>query len=206
MVTRSTTAAARLQVLMARRAAMEHGLNATCMVCGGEEEGREGQWVMILCDVAEVDGSRHGVHVGCMVSECERDHARACIADEALPWHCPWHADCCGREERPVVAYRGVSGASSLLETWEESSVPLESAEAAMLPAGTEVYVRQAGGHLCRGLVREPGAVKDAEPGSARARSARCPVDAEVLYFGGGASPRMRIFGEGAREVRVALK
>ena len=73
-----------------------------------------------------------------------------------------------------------------------------------MLPAGTEVYVRQDNGHLRRGVVREPGATKDAEPGSARSHSAKCPVDAEVLYVdGGGASPRMRIFGERAHEVRV---
>ena len=64
----------------------------------------------------------------------------------------------------------------------------LASAEDAMLPAGTEVYVRQDGGHLRRGVVREPGAVKDAEPGSARARSTTCPVDAEVQYADGGAA------------------
>ena len=149
----------------------------------------------------------HGVHLCCLVSERERVNARACCGT-GQPFWCPWHAMSVDPTQRACVAYHScVSGPSLLLQHWEETSRVIDSPASAMLPAGTEVYVRQDNGHLRRGVVREPGATKDAEPGSARSHSAKCPVDAEVLYVDGGrgasASPRVRIFGERAHEVRV---
>ena len=214
--TRSSTAEARREEERALELQLLNGLDAHCVICGSAEASISGQSEMVLCD-CQMSGV-HGVHVACLVSEPERMSVRACLGMPAerarartdahavvgQPYLCPWHV-ACGEGERPTCAYFSqVSGCSSELQCWEANSRLLVSSEEAMLPAGTEVYVRQEGGHLRRGVVQEPGAFKDAEPGSARARGATCPVDVEVQYADGGASTRMRIFGNGSREMRVA--
>jgi hypothetical protein len=213
--TRSSTTEARREEERALELQLLNGLDAHCIICGYPEASQSGQCEMLLCECQS--GGIHGVHVACLVSEPERVSARACCgtpaerararvdahAEIGKPYWCPWHA-VRGTGEQPTCAYFSqVSGCSPELQRWEVESARLASAEDAMLPSGTEVYVRQDGGHLRRGVVREPGATKDAEPGSVRARSATCPVDAEVLYADGGAAPRMRIFGAGAAEVLV---